>query len=182
MILRGKIIKGIGGFYYVHTGEGDFECRAKGIFRNRREKPLVGDEVELSPVQNSDRERSGNLIRILRRKNQLLRPEVSNVDQAVVLFSLRDPSPSLPLLDRFLIHMEMQEIPVRILFNKADLLVTEEERERALELRRIYEGASYSVRLLSVRRADCREELPSFAERAPSSPAPPASENPPSSI
>lgn len=159
MTLRGKIIKGIGGFYYVHTGEGDFECRAKGIFRNRREKPLVGDEVELSPVQNSERERSGNLIRILRRKNQLLRPEVSNVDQAVVLFSLRDPSPSLPLLDRFLIHMEMQEIPVRILFNKADLLVTEEERERALELQRIYEGASYSVRLLSVRRVDCREEL-----------------------
>lgn len=122
MTLTGKIYKGIGGFYYVHTIEGDYECHAKGIFRNRNEKPLVGDIVELEPVDDSEKEHTGSIIRILPRKNQLIRPEVANVDQAVVVFALRHPDPNLSLLDRFLINMEKLNIPVVIFFNKCDLL------------------------------------------------------------
>ena len=122
MVLKGKIYKGIGGFYYVHTPEGDYECRAKGIFRNRNEKPLVGDDAEIEPVQDSEKEHEGSVIRILPRKNQLIRPAVANVDQAVVIFALRHPDPNLNLLDRFLIHMEQREIPVVIFFNKVDLV------------------------------------------------------------
>ena len=122
MALKGKIYKGIGGFYYVHTPEGDYECRAKGIFRNRKEKPLVGDDAEIAPVPDSEKAHEGSVIRILPRKNQLLRPEVANVDQAVVIFALRHPDPNLNLLDRFLISMEQKEIPVVIFFNKTDLL------------------------------------------------------------
>ncbi len=122
MALKGKIYKGIGGFYYVHTPEGDYECRAKGIFRNRKEKPLVGDDAEIAPVPDSEKLYEGSVIRILPRKNQLLRPEVANVDQAVVIFALRHPDPNLNLLDRFLISMEQKEIPVVIFFNKTDLL------------------------------------------------------------
>ncbi len=122
MALKGKIYKGIGGFYYVHTSEGDYECRAKGIFRNRKEKPLVGDDAEIAPVPDSEKLYEGSVIRILPRKNQLLRPEVANVDQAVVIFALRHPDPNLNLLDRFLISMEQKEIPVVIFFNKTDLL------------------------------------------------------------
>lgn len=76
MVLKGKIYKGIGGFYYVHTPEGDYECRAKGIFRNRNEKPLVGDDAEIEAVQDSEKEHEGSVIRILPRKNQLIRPAV----------------------------------------------------------------------------------------------------------
>lgn len=126
MSLTGKIFKGIGGFYYVHTSEGDYECHAKGIFRNRKEKPLVGDIVELEPVKDSEKDFTGSIIRILPRKNQLIRPEVANVDQAVVVFALKHPDPNLNLLDRFLINMEKQNIPVVIFFNKCDLLKQDE--------------------------------------------------------
>jgi ribosome biogenesis GTPase len=103
MSLTGKIFKGIGGFYYIHTSEGDYECHAKGIFRNRKEKPLVGDIVELEPVKDSEKDFTGSIIRILPRKNQLIRPEVANVDQAVVVFALASGSKSQPfgpLLDQ----------------------------------------------------------------------------------
>ena len=83
--MQGKIIKGIGGFYYVHDGIGKvYECRAKGIFRNRGIKPLVGDDVEISVLD--EEKATGNLDEILPRKNRLIRPAVSNVDQAVVVF------------------------------------------------------------------------------------------------
>ena len=123
MALTGKIWKGIGGFYYVHTAEGEFECRAKGIFRNRKEKPLVGDNVVIEPVIDSEKPNEGSVIKLLPRKNQLVRPEAANIDQAVVVFALRHPDPNLSLLDRFLINMEKEEIPVVIFFNKTDLVM-----------------------------------------------------------
>lgn len=92
--MQGKIIKGIGGFYYVHDGIGKvYECRAKGIFRNRGIKPLVGDDVEISVLD--EEKATGNLDEILPRKNRLIRPAVSNVDQAVVVFAITDPMPNL---------------------------------------------------------------------------------------
>lgn len=94
MALTGKIWKGIGGFYYVHTAEGEFECRAKGIFRNRKEKPLVGDNVVIEPVIDSEKPNEGSVIKLLPRKNQLVRPEAANIDQAVVVFALRHPDPN----------------------------------------------------------------------------------------
>ena len=79
--MQGKIIKGIGGFYYVHDGIGKvYECRAKGIFRNRGIKPLVGDDVEISVLD--EEKATGNLDEILPRKNRLIRPAVSNVEPA----------------------------------------------------------------------------------------------------
>ncbi len=159
MSLTGKIFKGIGGFYYVHTPEGDYECRAKGIFRNRNEKPLVGDMAELEPVEDSEKERCGNVIRILPRKNRLIRPEVSNVDQAVVIFALKNPDPSLNVLDRFLINMEQKEIPTVIFFNKSDLLKDAEGEEYILHIRQIYEKAGYEVHVLNTKEEKYREEI-----------------------
>lgn len=118
--MTGKIIKGIAGFYYVNDGENRvYQCRAKGIFRNRKIKPLVGDNVEFSILDEEAGE--GNIDEILPRKNALVRPAAANVDQALVLFALTQPSPNLNLLDRFLVMMAMEEIPVVICFNKADL-------------------------------------------------------------
>ena len=142
--MRGKIIKGIAGFYYVHDGIGSiYECRAKGIFRNRKIKPLVGDDVEITVL--SEQEKTGNIDRILERKNQLIRPAVSNVDQAVVVFAITEPMPNLNLLDRFLVMMERQKVPVMICFNKIDLAGQEEVEK----LRAIYEPAGYPIYFIS---------------------------------
>ena len=108
--MTGKIIKGIAGFYYVHDGiSAVYECNAKGIFRNKKIKPLVGDNVEFDILD--EKERTGNIVDILERKKELIRPAVANIDQAMVLFAMADPEPNLNLLDRFLIMMEMQEVP-----------------------------------------------------------------------
>ena len=83
--MTGKIIKGIAGFYYVDNGTDVYECKAKGVFRNKKIKPLVGDNVEFTVL--SEAEREGNIDKILPRKNELVRPAVANIDQALVISS-----------------------------------------------------------------------------------------------
>ena len=102
--MQGKIIRGISGFYYVHTHQGVYECRARGIFRKDKEKPLPGDLVSISVLDET--EKKGNLDEILPRTNSLIRPAVANVDQALVIFALVSPKPNFNLLDRFLVLME----------------------------------------------------------------------------
>ena len=152
--MTGKIIKGIAGFYYVHDGKSDvFQCKAKGVFRKRKIKPLVGDDVEFEITDEKDKE--GNITEILPRKNSLIRPAVANIDQAIVVFALMDPEPNLNLLDRFLVMMETQQIPVTICFNKADLTKAgEEEKYRA-----IYEPAGYDVVFISVYEKEGMDEI-----------------------
>ena len=154
MVLKGKIYKGIGGFYYVHTPEGDYECRAKGIFRNRNEKPLVGDDAEIEAVQDSEKEHEGSVIRILPRKNQLIRPAVANVDQAVVIFALRHPDPNLNLLDRFLIHAWKKK-------KSRAKTIPEIHAEHPEMIPEIYRAAGYPVLEISTRNED---SLPKIME------------------
>ena len=156
--MRGKIIKGIAGFYYIHTGEqGLYECKAKGIFRNKKIKPLVGDNVEIDVLD--EEKKTGNIISLEERTNQLIRPAVANVDQAVVIFAVAKPAPNLNLLDRFLVSMEQYGVDTVICFNKCDL-VTEEEIQ---QLREIYEG-SYQVMFISAREGNGMEELRQLLE------------------
>lgn len=123
--MKGKILKGIGGFYYVFTeNEQLYECKAKGIFRNQNIKPLVGDDVEMDILD--EEMKKGNIINILERKNDLIRPAVANVDQAMIIFAAAKPAPNLNLLDRFLILMLQQKVETIICFNKTDV-VTEKE-------------------------------------------------------
>ena len=144
--MTGKIIKGIAGFYYVYHGDDMVcQCRARGNFRNQKIKPLVGDNVEFTLLDEQEKE--GNIEEILPRKNALVRPAAANVDQALVVFAITHPKPNLNLLDRFLVMMEVQEIPVSICFNKTDL-VTEEEMEH---YRWVYETAGYHVLFSSAR-------------------------------
>ena len=117
----------------------------------------MGDDVEIAVLSREDME--GNLERILPRRSELIRPAVANVDQALVIFALKDPMPNVQLLDRFLVMMEYQDLPVQICFNKDDL-VTEEERE---QIHGIYAPAGYGVHFASAREedgiADLRELL-----------------------
>lgn len=119
--MKGKIIKGIAGFYYVHVPKEDetFECKAKGIFRKQDIKPLVGDDVEID-TENQP-EGKGTIVSILPRKNDIIRPAVANVDQAMVIFAAAEPAPNLNLLDRFLIMMQRQRVHTIICFNKKDI-------------------------------------------------------------
>jgi len=156
MAILGKIIKGIAGFYYVHVaGDGIYECKAKGVFRKNNEKPLVGDNVEISIL---DKEKwLGNVDNILSRKNNLIRPAVANVDQALVIFAADKPKPNFNLLDRFLLMMEQKEIPTVICFNKKDLVSLDEMEE----LRKIYEGTGHPVYFMSAATGDGIEEVKS---------------------
>ena len=120
-MITGKIIRGVGGFYYVATPDAViYECKAKGIFRKDDIKPLVGDDVSLSILD--EEAKLGNIDDILPRKNELVRPAVANVDQAIVVFSLKSPKPNRGLLDRFLLMMDMQDVPVWLCLTKTDLV------------------------------------------------------------
>lgn len=118
--MQGKIIKGIAGFYYVHVPDaGVYECRAKGSFRNQKVKPMVGDNVNIDIIDEDNKK--GNIVSILPRLNEIIRPAVSNVDQAMIVFAMAEPEPNLGLLDRFLVMMHRENIPVIICFNKEDI-------------------------------------------------------------
>ncbi len=144
--MTGKIVKGIAGFYYVHGEDGKlYECKAKGIFRNKKIKPLVGDDVEISVLSREPSE--GNIDQIRPRSNTLVRPAVANIHQALLIFAMADPDPNLNLLDRFLVLMERSHVRVTVAFNKTDL-AGEEERQK---YRDIYESAGYPVMFLSAR-------------------------------
>ena len=123
--MQGKIIKGIAGFYYIYAENDEiYECKAKGIFRKDKQKPLVGDNVEIEVLDEQEKE--GSVTAILPRKNSLIRPAVANVDQAFVIFAMENPKPNFMLLDRFLIMMEKENVPAVICFNKKDLAKQEE--------------------------------------------------------
>lgn len=153
----GKIMKGIAGFYYVGVVEsGVYECKAKGIFRKDKIKPLVGDDVEIEVL--NEEEKLGNIVKILPRHSELIRPAVANIDQALVIFAAREPKPNLSLLDRFLVIMEKQDIPVIICFNKQDLC----DEEEVGRLKGIYEACGYPVVLASAKQGEGIEEIKSL--------------------
>ena len=116
----GKIIRGVGGFYYVETPDATiYECKAKGIFRKDDITPLVGDDVAISVI-DEDKD-IGNIDEILPRKNALIRPAVANIDMAMVVFALKSPGLNTGLLDRFLVMMETEGVPVWLCLTKSDL-------------------------------------------------------------
>lgn len=150
-------MKGIAGFYYVGVAEsGVYECKAKGIFRKDKIKPLVGDDVEIEVL--NEEEKLGNIVKILPRRSELIRPAVANIDQALVIFAAREPKPNLSLLDRFLVIMEKQDVPVIICFNKQDLC----DEEEVGRLKEIYEACGYPVVLASAKQGEGIEEIKSL--------------------
>lgn len=152
--MKGKIIKGIAGFYYVHVeGHGVYECKAKGIFRKRKLKPLIGDNVKIDVLD--EKEMSGNIIEILERKNELIRPAVSNIDQAMVIFAATNPEPNFNLLDRFLLLMGKQGVPVIICFNKKDIV----QQEQMDILYQTYEKSGYCILFTSTYTKEGMEQV-----------------------
>ena len=153
--MQGKIIKGIAGFYLVDCGGEVLTCKARGLFRKRGEKPLVGDLAEVEAAQTSESE--ADIVTLLPRKNRLIRPAVSNVDQALVVMAVRTPDPQFYLLDQYLVTMELQEIPAAILFTKEDL-----DRGELADYRSRYETAGYPVFSVSAENGSGLEALRAY--------------------
>ena len=139
-MINGKIIKGIGGFYYVDTENGLYECRARGIFRKNKITPLVGDRVSISVVDEENKK--GVVEEIEERDTELVRPPKANVDKALIVFAIKNPSPNLSLLDRFIVLAEKENLEIVIVFTKVDL---DTDGELLGELKDIYEVSGYKV-------------------------------------
>jgi len=145
MRLTGIILKGIGGFYYVEVGSRIYATRARGLFRNEKIKPLVGDRVEIDVI--SEEEAQAHIQKILPRFSQLKRPEVANVEQVVVTMSMASPSPNFILMDKLLVLGQYHGVTPVVLLNKIEL-VTAEAVEK---VRRDYEATGFDVIFVSVK-------------------------------
>lgn len=136
-MVDGIIVKGIGGFYYVKTEDRVIESRARGVFREEKITPLIGDRVR---VRISDEDKSGYVEEIYERTSQLRRPPVANITQAIIVMSIKEPDINTWLLDRFLMMAEYENLEIIICLNKVDL-----DPRGALRLKEIYEIAGYKV-------------------------------------
>lgn len=132
---KGKIIKGIGGFYYVDTGDNVFECKARGNFRKQKITPLVGDNVEISINTNAE----NTIDKIFERKNELIRPPLANLDQLFIVASLIDPKINTLIIDNLTAIAEYKKIEPIIVITKTDL------DDSADTYRRTYQNAGFTV-------------------------------------
>lgn len=133
----GKIIKQISNDYTVKVDNKLYVCKARGKFRNIGVTPLVGDNVVID-------ENNNYILEILDRKNELDRPSVSNIDQVVIVTSVKIPDFSSNLLDKLLTIIEFNNIKPVICFTKLDLL-NEIELEEIKEIMDYYRKIGYEV-------------------------------------
>ena len=138
-MLDGRIMKGIGGFYYVDTEKGLYECRARGIFRKNKQTPLVGDRVKISIVD--EEKKIGVVEAIDKRDSELIRPPIANVEKALIVFAVKNPTPHLSLLDRFIVLAERENLEIVIILTKIDL----DDDNTFEKIKNIYEPCGYKV-------------------------------------
>lgn len=138
-MVEGIIIRGVGGNYYVDTGQDIIECRARGLFRVQNMKPLVGDRVLIRLT--SEKDKTGYIEDIKERSNEIKRPAVANVEQLIIVFAVANPEPSFLLLDKLLIATEVTNLKPIICFNKADLC----DDERKKQLLDIFINTGYKI-------------------------------------
>ncbi|MGE8034169.1 ribosome small subunit-dependent GTPase A [Lysinibacillus sp. KCTC 33748] len=138
---QGQIRKALSGYYYVYDGEELIQCRGRGVFRNRGESPLVGDIVEYTlETKGSD----GTIQKIMERQNELVRPPIANIDQGILVFSVKEPNFNTILLDRFLVVLESFHVHPIICLTKMDLL-EDHGREELQGYIADYERMGYTV-------------------------------------
>lgn len=128
--MKGRIIKALAGFYYVESGGRVYQTRARGNFRKKGQTPYVGDFVEFSVDDTSE----GYILSISERKNSLVRPPIVNIDQAVIVMSVKNPDFNTNLLDRFLVLLEYKGIQPIVYLTKTDLLDDTSELNRICKI------------------------------------------------
>lgn len=133
-VLSGIIIKGIGGFYYVEAAGEVYECKARGAFRKKKITPLAGDKVTITVRDGKE----NTIDAIGERKNYLLRPPVANIDTLIIVSSVKEPVPSLLVIDKMTAIAVDKGIKPCVVFSKSDLGDT-------TELEAIYRKAGIDV-------------------------------------
>ena len=151
--MRGKIVKAVGGFYYLQDGDKVHACRARGLFRNLDMKPLVGDEAEFELTYTEDVE--GYVTDILPRKNELVRPAVANVDLMLAFFAMKDPAPNMLHMSRLILAAETAGVRPVIVLNKSDLV----SARKAAGLQEQFRGTGYEIRTVSVKAGEGIAEI-----------------------
>lgn len=142
-MMRGIIVKGIGGFYYVKAEDNTvYECKARGVFRKKHITPMIGDRVQIE-VKNS----KGSIDEIEPRRNQLVRPSVANIDMLVIVVATLSPEPDLSVIDKMLVNAHINNIEPVICLNKTDL----QKRE---DIFSVYKNAGYTVLEVSAQTKD----------------------------
>lgn len=116
-MIKGKLIKGIGGFYYVDADDVIYECKARGNFRQQKITPLVGDDVEISVNENAE----NRIEKIFPRKNELVRPPLSNLDTLFIVSSIVEPKINTMIVDKLIAIAEHKNIEPVLVFTKVDL-------------------------------------------------------------
>ncbi|PKR78574.1 ribosome small subunit-dependent GTPase A [Halalkalibacillus sediminis] len=143
-MIQGKIVKALSGFYYVMAENETYTCKGRGLFRKQKVSPLVGDIVEFELDPDSQ---SGTIQKIHDRSNELVRPPVANVDQAIIVSSMIEPPLNPLLLNRFLVLVEHKEIEPLLLFTKGDL-ADKEVQDSCKEYAKAYEKAGYRTLMI----------------------------------
>ncbi|MDM5156049.1 ribosome small subunit-dependent GTPase A [Bacillus sp. DX1.1] len=156
---EGKIIKALSGFYYVQHEEGITQCRGRGVFRKNKITPLVGDQV----IFQADNPSEGYVLEVFERKNELVRPPIANVDQAILVFSAVEPDFNPGLLDRFLVLIEFHNITPIICISKMDL-VDDKMRETVESYANDYRAMGYDVIFTSTIASDSIDILKPLLE------------------
>lgn len=133
--MQGVIIKGIGGLYFVDVNETVYECKARGKFRHKGLKPTIGDEVIIE-----EEDEMGVIVDILPRRNELIRPAVSNVTQAFVVVTSKNPDLNTELLYKFLLLCEYNKVKPIVCFNKLDI-----EEKESYRMGEVLKTAGYEV-------------------------------------
>lgn len=159
-MLEGKIVKALSGFYYVQTGEGTYQCRGRGVFRKRKITPLVGDDVQFEMDENQQ----GYIYDIAPRKNELVRPPIANIDQAIIVASAVNPDFQTLLLDRFLVLIESKRIDPIIAITKMDL-VDENQLKKINQFKLDYEQIGYPVVFCSTKDNELKDLTKYFTDK-----------------
>ncbi len=146
--MQGIIVKGIGGFYYIKAADNNvYECKARGVFRNEKITPVIGDNVEID-IKNG----KGSIVKIFERRNELIRPSVANTDMLVLVVAAASPSPNMPLIDKMLINAQINGIEPIICINKTDL-------SDGKEIAEIYQNAGFRVLRVCAEKNEGIEDL-----------------------
>ncbi len=147
-MIKGIIVKGIGGFYYVKAEDGNiYECKARGVFRKEKITPTIGDRVEIDVKNNK-----GSITKIEERTTCLVRPSVANIDNIVIVVAATSPEPNLFLIDKMLINAHINKIEPVICINKTDLAKRD-------DIVKIYTDVGYKVLETSIEDKDSLEIL-----------------------
>ncbi|MCI9085473.1 MAG: ribosome small subunit-dependent GTPase A [Clostridia bacterium] len=148
--MKGTIIKGIGGFYYVKASDNVYECKARGLFRKKRITPTIGDVVEIETSGEK-----GSIVDILDRRSYLVRPPVANIDTMLLVVAAAAPEPSLFLIDKMLVNAEINNIHPVLCINKTDL-------EKRNDIKKLYENAGYEVFCVSAEKNKGTDKLKKY--------------------